>query len=165
MLCYDVEGLNKERAENAELNSCCGELLLNMIGPSYSPVNKEKSSKGTLVYPLGNEDKPTLYAGEVELATSAPLDLKMASILYNSLQTIPELRITIIRGTISRGAIITIALDKPVPLIEILSSKLPELDIIPESPGDDRLAINNSNLPGILKRENIKRIILVPQKH
>ena len=80
------------------------------------------------------QDSQTVYAGEVELAIDVPVDLKMVSKLYDSLQTIPELRILHTSGSAKRGTTITVSLEKPIPLISIISSKIPGFRATPELP-------------------------------
>ncbi|MBI4185985.1 MAG: hypothetical protein HY530_00565 [Chloroflexi bacterium] len=86
---------------------------------------------------LYQQDDSTLYTGEVELDVAVPVDLKMISGLYNSLQTIPELRILYTSGSATRGTIITVVLEKPILLARVLSAKLPGVRIIPEALAKD----------------------------
>ncbi len=106
-------------------------------------------------------DSQTIYTGEVELAISVPVDLKMVSKLYNYLQTIPEIKIIHTTGTWDRGTTITVGLDKPMPLISIIS-KIGGIEAIPElsekdSPGKEKLG----SLLG-RKRGRARRIRLTP---
>ena len=80
------------------------------------------------------QDSQTLYAGEVELAIDRPVDPKMMSKLHNYLQTTPEVKLAHTSGSWDKGTIMTIALDKPIPLISELSSKIPEAKATPERP-------------------------------
>ncbi len=82
-------------------------------------------------------DSQTLYAGEVELAIAKPVDPKMASKLYNYLQTTPGIKLVQASGTWERGTTITVVLDKPVPLISTISSKIPEAEATAERPEKD----------------------------
>jgi len=84
-------------------------------------------------------DSQTLYAGEVELAIALPVELKMVSKLYNYLQTVPEIKILHTRGSWDRGTTITVVLDKPIPLISIIS-KIPGVEVTPELLQKDSLA-------------------------
>ena len=86
--------------------------------------------------PLGHGSQ-TLYTGEVELAISVPVDLKMVSKLYNYLQTTPEIKIVRTIGSWDQGTTITVVLDKPIPLISVISSKIPEVKATPERPEKD----------------------------
>ncbi len=86
---------------------------------------------------LPEGDSQTLYTDEVELAIAAPVDLKLVSSLYESLQTIRELRILHTSGSANRGTIITVVLESPMPLISIISSKMPGVEATPESPGNN----------------------------
>ncbi len=64
---------------------------------------------------------PRLYTGEVELALTPPVDLVMMSELEQQLQLIPEVKILRTVGSFDQGTTITIAVDKPIPLIDMLS--------------------------------------------
>lgn len=132
-----------------------------MMEPLNSPINAEKSGNGNTVSPVRDEERQTLYVGKVELSIAAPVDIKIASIIYSKLQTIPELKILLTRGTIGRGATITIELDKPTPLIETLSHKLPNVEIIPEKFGIDSIGKTNPNLQSTAMKEAIQRITVV----
>jgi len=105
--------------------------LLEQRLPEERP-EREETEPGLL-----EQDSQDLYTGEVELAIDVPVDLKMVSKLYNSLQTIPEVRILRTRGSANRGSTITVALGKPIPLISVISSKLPGVAITPEPPEKD----------------------------
>jgi len=83
------------------------------------------------------QDSHSLYTGEVELAVAKPVDLKMVSKLYNYLQVTPEIKLAHTSGSWDRGTTITVTLDKPIPLISVLSSKIPEAKITPERPEMD----------------------------
>ena len=105
--------------------------LLEQRLPEERP-EREETEPGLL-----EQDSQGLYTGEVELAIDVPVDLKMISKLYNSLQTIPEVRILRTRGSANRGSTITVALGKPIPLISVISSKLPGVAVTPEPPEKD----------------------------
>jgi len=94
------------------------EELLEQHPPEEGPEEAEARAE------LLKQDSETLYTGEVELAVATPVDLKMVSKLYNHLQTIPEVRILNTGGSVERGTTITVVIDKPVPLIGIISKIL-----------------------------------------
>ena len=62
-----------------------------------------------------------LYANEVELNLRPPVDSAMISDLFNHLQAMPELRILRTIGSWDRGTTITVSLERPMPLIKMLS--------------------------------------------
>ena len=86
---------------------------------------------------LLKQDSHTLYTGEVELAIAKPVDPKVASKLYNYLQTTPEIKLVHTSGSWNRGTTITVVLDKPIPLVSVISSKIPEAEVTPERPEKD----------------------------
>ena len=86
---------------------------------------------------LSKQDTQSLYAGEVELTITKPVDPKMVARLYNYLQTTPEIKFVRTSGSWERGTAITVALDKPIALISVLSSKIPEAEVVPARPERD----------------------------
>jgi len=83
------------------------------------------------------QDSHPLYTGQVELTVAKPVDLKMVSKLYNYLQVTPEIKLARTSGSWDKGTTITVTLDKPIPLISVLSSKIPEAKVTPERPEMD----------------------------
>ncbi len=78
------------------------------------------------------EESQSLYTGEVELIVAVPVEPTMVSKLYSYLQTTSEVKFVRTVGSWNKGSAITIALDKPIPLISVLASKLPEANVVPE---------------------------------
>jgi len=105
------------------------------------------------------QDSQALYAGEVELVVAIPVDLKVMSKLYNHLQTMPELRILHTRGSWDRGTIITVVLDKPIPLMSMIS-KIPGVEVTPELLQKDDLVKGTPS--SLLKggKKGVKRVKL-----
>jgi len=106
------------------------------------------------------QDSQTLYGGEVELAIAMPVELKLVSKFYNHLQTIPEIKIRHTKGSWDRGTTITVVLDKPTPLISVIS-KIPGVEVIPELPQKDSVAKGTSS--SLLRGggKGVKRIKLI----
>ena len=98
---------------------------------------EKKPGRGATKPDSLKEDSHSLYTGEVELAVAKPVDLKMVSKLYNYLQVTPEIKLVHTSGSWDRGTTITVALDKPIPLISVLSSKIPEAKVTSERPEVD----------------------------
>ena len=90
----------------------------------------EKEAEPELV----EQDIKAPYIGDVELAIVKPVNPKVVSKLYNYLQVTPEIKFVHTSGSWDRGTSITITLDKPIPLINTLSSKIPEARVTPERP-------------------------------
>ncbi len=67
------------------------------------------------------ENDQSLYVGEIELHVTAPVDMKMVSKLYNTLQTTSQIKIIQTRGSREKGTVITLMLEKPTPLIALVS--------------------------------------------
>jgi hypothetical protein len=72
------------------------------------------------------------YVGEVELVLGIPVNPNMMAKLYNYLQTTPEIKFLRTSGSWNRGSEITIVLDKPIQLVNVLSESIPEAEVKPE---------------------------------
>lgn len=120
---------------------------------------EERPSIEETVSARPGQDSQTLYAGEVELSIGTPVDLNAVSKLYNHLQTIPELRIVRTRGSWDQGTTITVALEKPMPLISIIS-KTPDVEVTPELLQNDSSVQETSSSPLRTKRKEVKGIKL-----
>ncbi len=120
---------------------------------------EERPGRGGTESALLKQGSQTLYAGEVELAIGVPVVLVAVSKLYNHLQTIPEIRILRTTGSWDRGTTITVVLDKPIPLISIIS-KIPGVEVTPELPQEDSLAEATSTSPLAAGKRGVKRIKL-----
>jgi len=97
--------------------------------PEESQDQQEEAGLGAL-----KRGKSTLYAGEVELVLGVPMSPNLVAKLYNYVQTTSEIKFVRTSGSWNRGTMITIALDKPIPLLSVLSSKLPEAEVTPVPP-------------------------------
>jgi len=106
--------LQEEAAVPEPVEATTGELS-GQHPPEERPLRKKIGADSP------KHDSQALYAGEVDLAMPVPVDMKMVSKLYNYLQTIPEIKILRTRGSWDRGATVTVALDKPIPLISVIS--------------------------------------------
>lgn len=93
--------------------------------------------------------KSSLYAGEVELVLGTPVTPNLVAKLYNYLQMTPEIKFIRTSGSWNRGTTITVALDKPIPLISVISSKIPEAKVTPEQLGKGDL---------VKERKGVRRI-------
>ncbi len=102
-------------------------------------------------------DKEALYEGEVELAIAIPVSPPAMSKLYNQLQMTPEIKILYTRGSWDQGTTITFSLDRPLPLIGMIS-KIPGIEIEPLAPQKDKLAKGTSSSLLGAKRKGVTRI-------
>ena len=98
-------------------------------GKKQGEVVKEKPA-----VVLSKEESQKPYTGEVELNVEVPIEPTMVAKLYNYLQTTPEIKFVRTTGSWNKGSVITILLDKPIPLLAELVDKLPEANILPEQP-------------------------------
>ena len=97
---------------------------------------------------LTEEEAQALYIGEVDIVVPTPVDAKLMSQLHRYLQTTPEIKLVRTAGSMGRGTVVTIAIDKPVPLIGALSSRIPDAAIALERRRRD----GSPGLPGATKR-------------
>ncbi len=91
-------------------------------------------------------ESQALYTGEVELVVASSVELKLVSRFYNYLQTVPDLRILYTRGSWDQGTTITVVLEKPIPLINIIL-ETPGVEVTPEPLERGGLAGGKSSSP------------------
>jgi hypothetical protein len=120
---------------------------------------KERPGEGEPVSAPLKLDKQALYDGEVELTITTPIDPAAVSKLYNQLQMTPEIKILYTRGSWDQGTTITVSLDRPLPLIGIIS-RTPGVEVTPGSPQKDKSEKGQAgSLLGATKK-GVKRIAL-----
>jgi len=146
--------LQEEAPVSEPVEAATEELLEQHPAEERPGTKKTKSAHPKL-------DSQDLYAGQVELIVASPVELKLVSRLYNYLQTVPELRILYTRGSWDQGTTITIVLDKPLPLIDIIL-KTPGVEVTPELVEKDALVRGKSSslLRGGEKRAKSIRLVL-----
>ena len=94
----------------------------------------------TTVDEAGNEvtikDGQRVYTGEVELVLTPPVSAIRVTGLYSHLQSIDDLKVVRTSGSWDKGTVVTVALERPLALITVLSD-LPDIDIevVPGSAG------------------------------
>ena len=102
----------------------------------------------------------TIYDGEVQLILDAPVNMKMASDLFDVLQTIRELKFLYAIGSPSRGITFDIKIEKPIPFIDMIVSKVPGAVA---TPGIQKWSdYESNNISSVLNRKKgaVPRIIL-----
>ncbi len=120
---------------------------------------EEKPNKEEFVSAPIKLDSQALYNGEVELAVAVPVDPVAVSRLYNYLQTTPEIKILYTRGSWDRGTILAVTLDKPLPLIGMIS-KIPGIEVTPGLPQKDNFVKGTSSSLLRAERKRVTRIDL-----
>ena len=124
----------REEATNSKTVAAIVEESLGQRSP------EKKQGREKIGPSLPKQDSQSLYTGELELAIGMPVDPNMVAKLYNYLQTTPEIKFIRTSGSWNRGTTITVVLDKPIPLISVISSKIPEAEVTPEPPEKDGFA-------------------------
>lgn len=104
-------------------------------------------------------DTQALYDGEIELTIAPPIDPVAVSKLYNQLQMAPEIKILYTRGSWNQGTTITVSLDRPLPLLDIIS-RTPNIEITPGLPQQDKSMKEKSSPLPRATRKVVKSIAL-----
>jgi hypothetical protein len=113
-----AESTPKEREEPAEVAGA---------GKSQeAPVEAEKAEREEKESASVRQSAQSLYGGEVEIVVGVPVDPNVVIKLYGYLQSTPQIKFVRTSGSWNKGTSITVALDKPIPLVGELSSRIPE---------------------------------------
>ena len=89
---------------------------------------KDPKAEDTESY-IAEQHDESLYIGEVDLRVGASVGVKILDKLSSYLASTSDIKLVHTIGSVKEGTIITIVLGKPVRLLEILSSKIPEAEI------------------------------------
>ncbi|MFC2003145.1 hypothetical protein ACFLV4_04285 [Chloroflexota bacterium] len=136
--------LNHEVADTAEVEAKAQfqeEIIANQPldtgakGFLEQPLEEERRETETAQTTPSEQYDKTPYNGDVQLILDVPVNMKMVSELFDNLQTIRELRILNTTGSPNRGIAININIERPIPLVDMIASKLPGVEVTPEIPG------------------------------
>lgn len=83
------------------------------------------------------QDKQSAYSGHVDIVMLAPINTNVVTKLYNYIHTTPEIKLISTSGSWNKGTTLTVNVDKPIPLMSVLSSLLPDLEIKTALPDKD----------------------------
>jgi len=78
------------------------------------------------------QDNESLYTGKVEIDLSLLADKDIMAKLYRYLSRTPDIKSSRTVASSDNGVIVTVMLDKPLTLVETLSSEIPEVHVIGE---------------------------------
>lgn len=126
--------------------------------PQQRPAEK-KAEQVEINHVLQKLDTEAIYNGEIELAISVPVDPAAVSKLYNYIQSTPDMKILYTRGSWDKGTVITVALDKPMPFIGMIS-RISGLQIGPSVPQKDNVIKGSSSSLLGAKRKEVTRVDL-----
>ncbi|MFC2056279.1 hypothetical protein ACFLTO_01770 [Chloroflexota bacterium] len=126
--------------------------------PELNPPEETPGKEEPVSAPI-KLDRQALYNGEVELTITVPINPVAMSRLYNHLQTTPEIKILYTSGSWDRGTTIAVTLDKPLPLIDVIS-KIPGIDVTLGSSQTNNLAKGTSGTLRGTERKEVTRIDL-----
>ena len=102
----------------------------------------------------------TIYDGEVQLILDVPVNMKMALELFDALQTIRELKLLYTIGSPSRGIVFCIKIEKPIPFIDMIVSKVPGALVTPGIQKGDGYESGKSSAVLNRGKSAVPRIIL-----
>jgi len=117
-------------SNNGEKESHELEAALNPESATTVASNSQTAEKTTAdesATPSPPSDDSLLFEGEAEIAMVPPADMAQLIRLRRNLRDIPHLKILRTYGRRNGGAAITILIDKPLPLIRILT-EMPEVE-------------------------------------
>ena len=112
---------------------------------------------------LTTEESQSPYTGEVEINVEMPIEPAIVAKLYNYLQTTPEIKFVRTAGSWNKGSAITIALEKPIPLLATLVAKLPEANVLPERGG--AIVAEHRNLLQTLRKKDPEAAVIEMKQH
>jgi hypothetical protein len=131
----DVEATGEKKPEAGE------------DAPEVAPPEKTESPVMAEEAPLVEADEPeqetagpvavgeasqAVFTGEVEIVVGVPVDPNIVTKLYGYLQTTPQIKFVRTAGSWNKGTSISVVLEKKIPLIAELSSRIPEAMITGE---------------------------------
>jgi hypothetical protein len=122
-----------------------------------SPARNESVSD------ISKTDMEALYTGDIELSITSPLNLSAMFKLYNYLQSTPDVKVLFTRGAWNKNNTIMISLDKPLPIIGMIT-KIPGISVFIKSITRNISVNGNSALLRGTRKEDIKRMVLVLQE-
>ena len=99
------------------------------VGEAVPEQEEIAEKEGALVATAGLEESD-LYSGDVELVLSPPVTAARMTELYSYLQANPDIKILRAAGSWDRGTVVAISLDKPLPLLKLLT-EIPSLEAEP----------------------------------
>lgn len=81
-----------------------------------------------------NVPDPRLSSGETEIVITPPIRAARITEIYGHLQSMPDLKILRTSGSWDHGTVVTVTLNRPIPLVEMLRSGIPQAVIRREAP-------------------------------
>jgi hypothetical protein len=110
-----------------------------------------------------NQDEGILYSGDIEMSVEVPVNLVAVSKLYNYLQSTPDLKVLYTKGSWDKATTIMISIDKPMPIIDMIS-KIPGIKVTAmTSHSDSEIKGASASLLGTRKGEIIKISLILSE--
>ncbi|MFC2058866.1 hypothetical protein ACFLTS_04395 [Chloroflexota bacterium] len=123
--------------------------------PPNPHITQKKGKNAQDAY-IKQQDPNTNYVGEVELSLIPPVDLAKMSELYEHLQTIADIKVLRTVGSWDRGTVITVMVDKPTLLINIINESMGSKDQMGMSVIETAVPLKSSSVGS--RNKAVKRI-------
>jgi hypothetical protein len=133
-----LEGQNEEAVEEESIPpseaSDIAEPVAEAVDPVETGEKQEEAAEEAPEVVLTAEESQSQYTGEVEINVEMPIEPAIVAKLYDYLQTTPEIKFVRTVGSWNKGSSITIALEKPIPLLATLVARVPGANVLPGRP-------------------------------
>ncbi len=127
---------------------------------SVVPESKEIEEQDVEVL---KQDEGILYSGDIEMSVEVPVNLVAVSKLYNYLQSTPDLKVLYTKGSWDKATTIMISIDKPMPIIDMIS-KIPGIKVAARtSNSDSEIKGASASLLGTKKGEMVKISLILTE--
>jgi len=122
----EVQGLPEQSLEAERPEEKEGEAEVKDV-PEAAVAEKEKPA-------TVGEASQAIFTGEVEIVVGVPVDPNIVTKLYGYLQTTPQIKFVRTAGSWNKGTSISVVLEKKIPLVAELTSRIPEAMITGQPP-------------------------------
>jgi len=123
----EVQGLPEQSLEAEQLEEKEEEAEVKKDVPQAAVVEKEEPA-------TVSGASQAIFTGEVEIVVGVPVDPNIVTKLYGYLQTTPQIKFVRTAGSWNKGTSISVVLEKKIPLVAELTSRIPEAMITGQPP-------------------------------
>jgi len=112
--------------------------------PSVQDSSQEQPGEdtGDLVSETSELSDENNLSGALELCIEKSVNLRTSIELFTYLQTIAELKIIRTQGSLDNSITITLTIDKPVPLVDLIKMRIKDIEVTSEPPNKDAPAVS-----------------------
>ncbi len=135
LLKADKTIAEKEEEAFGEVTEVLAQPLAEEFSETAAAATQEEKpdQKGVIAGRRGR-GRQSLYSGSVEIVMEVPVNPNTVTKLYNYVHTTSEIKLISTSGSWNKGTTITLNVDKPIPLISVLSELLPDSEVKPILP-------------------------------